>query len=117
MIFILLTLINIASAVIPVSKSQIIGKWSDVACSKEYIEFTSGGEYKYYIWNGAYYVPQQSAYWWIDDGYVAVGNSKYNSDNIIGVIAVETINSQYFSGGYATANGSMSQVTMIKCRG
>jgi len=105
-----------ALAIIPVTSSQVVGKWSDIGCGKEYVEFKSGGRYEYRKWGEYSYVLDSSAYWWIEEGYIAIGHMKYRSDKLIGVIAIDAISSTHLSGAYATANGSQSKLTMIKCR-
>jgi len=107
-----ITMIKAASAVMPISSSDITGRWTESYCSDEYLEFTSSGEFKTYVTKGGELTLIDKQIWWLDQGRVIIGVTE-TLPTI--AIAADLITDTNLVGAYATYSGGVSLLRLKKC--
>lgn len=105
-------IVTAASAVMPISSSDITGRWTESYCSQEYLEFTSGGEFKTYVTKNGQLTLIDTQMWWIDNGNVVIGLTK-TLPTI--AIAADLITNTNLIGAYATFSGDVSLLRLKRC--
>ena len=107
-----ITMIKAASAVMPISSSDITGRWTESYCSDQYLEFTNDGEFKTYVTKSGQLTLIDKQIWWIEDGNVIIGLTKSLPTFAIAADLVTTTN---IIGAYATFTGDVALLRLKKC--
>ena len=109
--FILGSMLSVAQAA---SGLDIVGYWSKVGeCGSKVLEFDVAGTMTHYEYQYGRYTVQSSSQWWVDDGYIFVGNKA--ADIVVMGIKVDSVNSLLFSGTMVFADGSKVPFVWEKC--